>query len=88
LSIRPGNNSFPIAITSWQAVVGGLLVLHPYACGVLPVDVEGVSSVVKGVKIPYLSKALQSNNMTTELDIAPALRAAGLGAVIMPSCTN
>lgn len=88
LTLAPGNNSYPIAITNNQTAVGALLLGNPAACGVLPIDIEGVSSVVNGLTIPYLTKALQSNVLHTTLDIAPAVRAAGLGAVISSDCPN
>jgi hypothetical protein len=88
LTLLPGNNSYPISITQKQAAVAALLLSDPAACGTLPITIKGVASVVDGVEIPYLSKALQSNALHTTLDVAPALRAAGLGAVISKDCKN
>lgn len=82
LTLTPGNNTYPIDVTSNVTAVTGLLSNPAYQCGMLPVDIIGVESRYNGEVLPYFTAALQHNSVRTMLDIAPALQKQGLGDLV------
>jgi hypothetical protein len=82
LVLRPGNNTVPIHVTVNQTAVIGLLQTPKFRCGVLPVDIAGKKSMYNGQELTYYSEALQSNKVTNNLNVRPALVEAGFGFVL------
>ncbi len=75
--LQPGANTLPLqSMTNQSAVL--TLVTTKYKNGVLPVDIIGSSCVRNGQHLSYYEAALQSNPIKLNLNIAPALSAAGL----------
>lgn len=82
LTLKPGNHTYPILVTSDITAVTPFLAMPEYQCGMLPVDIVGVESVYNGQVLPYFTAALKHNSVRTMLDIAPALQKAGFGALV------
>jgi len=82
LTLKPGNNTYPINVASNVTAVTELLGNPAYQCGMLPVDILGVSSVYDGQLLPYFTAALKHNSVRTMLNIVPALQKQGLGNLV------
>jgi ethanolamine utilization protein EutA (predicted chaperonin) len=81
LKLVPGDNLIDMRSASNQAAVL-LAISNKYTDGVLPVTIVGDKSINSaGEELVYFSKALQSNVMTTNLTLGPALKAAGIDIV-------
>lgn len=80
--LTPGTHQYTLHVTSNQTAVLGLLQQPAYRCGILPLSIQGQRSVVDGQDIPYFSRPLQENPLSTTLDLVPALEDAGLGGLI------
>jgi hypothetical protein len=87
LTLRPGNNSYPIHVTSNQTRVVGIIQEPRYHCGVFPVDIAGDKSVYDGQVLPYYTEALKHNQLTTVLNITDALNEVGFGFAL-GNCTS
>ncbi|EEA21337.1 hypothetical protein EYB25_007393 [Talaromyces marneffei] len=83
VTLMPGDNHLPLRSSINQTQVLSFVTgtAPPYPGGILPIIIRGNSSVYGGVEIPYFSKALQSNPLTTQLNITDVLIQSGLGAV-------
>lgn len=87
LTLRPGNNSYPIHVTSNQTRVAGIIQKPEYHCGVFPVDIAGNQSVYDGEVLPYYTEALKHNELTTMLNVSDALTEVGFGFAL-GNCTS
>ena len=87
LTLRPGNHSYPIHVTSNQTRVAGIIQKPEYHCGVFPVDIAGNQSVYNGEVLPYYSEALKHNDLTTVLNVTDALNEVGFGFAL-GNCTS
>jgi hypothetical protein len=79
LTLTPGNNSYPIHVTSNQTRVALIIQRPEYHCGVFPVDIAGNASVYDGKRLPYYSDALRANKLSTVLNVSDALNEVGFG---------
>ena len=79
LTLTPGNNSYPIHVTSNQTRVGLIVQKPEYHCGVFPVDIDGKGSVYDGKVLTYYTDALKANKLQTMLNITDALNEVGFG---------
>jgi len=77
LTLKPGDNYVPMMTNSNQTQVISLISTK-YTDGNLPVIIKGVNATMNGQDLPYFTAALQSNVMTTTLNLAAALKAIGL----------
>lgn len=87
LTLRPGNNSYPIHVTSNQTQVGLIIQKPEYHCGVFPVDIAGNASRYGGEVLPYYTEALRANKLQTMLNVTDALIEVGFGFAI-GNCTG
>jgi hypothetical protein len=77
LTLRPGDNLFNMSAVADQLAVVGLI-QSQYPTAKLPVRIVGLNSTVNGQLIPYFTAALRAAELSTTLDLGPALAAAGL----------
>jgi hypothetical protein len=83
LVLHPGNNTVPMLAKTNQSAVIGIIIEPKYKkTGILPVDIVGKSSTYNGKDLPYYDEALQSNKLTTQLNVGKALDEAGLGSIL------
>jgi len=87
LTLRPGNHSYPIHVTSNQTRVATIIQRPEYHCGVFPVDIAGKQSVYGGQVLPYYTEALMHNDLTTMLNVSAALNEVGFGFAL-GNCTS
>jgi hypothetical protein len=87
LTLRPGNNSYPIHVTSNQTRVAGIIQEPRYHCGVFPVDIGNGTSVYNGRVLPYYTAALKANKLQTILNVTDALNEVGFGFAL-GNCTD
>lgn len=87
LTLTPGNNSYPIHVTSNQTQVALIIQKPEYHCGVFPVDIAGNNSVYNGQVLPYYTEALRANKLSTVLNISEALIEVGFGFAL-GNCTS
>ncbi|KAI1611814.1 hypothetical protein EDD37DRAFT_465490 [Exophiala viscosa] len=85
--LKPGNNTLPFrALTNQTAVV--TLLFNKYKCGVFPVDIVTKRTSYNGQDLPYYDQALQSNNLTINLNVIEVLEKAGLAGYLGINTTN
>jgi cytoskeletal protein RodZ len=83
LVLHPGINTVPMLAKTNQSAVIGIIIEPKYKkTGILPVDIVGKSSTYNGKDLPYYDEALQSNKLTTQLNVGKALDEAGLGSIL------
>jgi len=82
LTLRPGNETYPLYSTSNQTTVLGLLQEPAYCSGVLPLELQGKQSIYHGQEVPYFSAALQAGELPLSLDLKGPLGAIGLGSIV------
>lgn len=87
LTLTPGNNSYPIHVTSNQTRVGLIIQKPQYHCGVFPVDIAGNGSRYNGQLLPYYTEALKANKLQTMLNVTDALNEVGFGFAL-GKCTS
>lgn len=78
LTLKPGDNTVDMRSTTNQTAVLKLIPCS-YKDGILPVDIKGNSSLnTNGDHLPYFEYAIQSNVLSTSLDVGSALNKIGL----------
>ncbi|KAL2199505.1 hypothetical protein P885DRAFT_74669 [Corynascus similis CBS 632.67] len=83
LTLRPGNNEYPMRATIENAAVIDALGKKPYCeeNGVLPFQIRGKKVVRNGQSLPYFANALAAYNQTVKIPIGEAVNAS-LGITI------
>ncbi|PYH99991.1 hypothetical protein BO71DRAFT_312932 [Aspergillus ellipticus CBS 707.79] len=76
LIIHPGNNTVPMTANISELTVAGMLSSYPGF--IIPVDITGNSSVYNGQVLPYITDALASLTLTTQLNVSKALGGSSL----------
>jgi hypothetical protein len=77
LTLKPGDNSIPMSSVADQAVVIKLI-SSKYKNGTLPIEARTVSIMYNNKTLPYFQAAMQATPLYTNLDVGPALKAAGV----------
>ncbi|KAF7536517.1 hypothetical protein G7054_g4458 [Neopestalotiopsis clavispora] len=88
--LQPGDNEFPIQGDISQLVIVNALMQRPYCenGGVLPFEITGDSVVNNGQSIPWLANALSAFNVSLNIEIGAAVKAAGITLACPDAATN
>ncbi|KAF1912574.1 hypothetical protein BDU57DRAFT_370374 [Ampelomyces quisqualis] len=77
LTLQPGDNSVNMQ-SQIDPVAVFQFVTTKYKNAIIPLEISGNSSTRNGESLPYYEAAIQSNVVKVDLDVSPALAAAGV----------
>lgn len=79
VTLKPGNNSFPLRANISQTPVLQVIQQQPYCeTGIIPFELQGQNVVNHGQRLAYYADAMVATNITTDIAVLPDLEALGL----------
>ncbi|KAF2707574.1 hypothetical protein K504DRAFT_409975 [Pleomassaria siparia CBS 279.74] len=75
--LKPGNNTVSMQSTVNKALIFQFISTN-YTDAILPTDIVGNSSIANGEHLTYYENAIKSNTIHLDLNVGPAMKAAGL----------
>lgn len=79
VTIKPGNNSFPLRANISQTPVLQTIQERPYCeTGIIPFELQGQNVLNHGQRLAYYADAMATTNITTDIAVLPDLQALGL----------
>jgi hypothetical protein len=83
VTLKPGNNSFPVtSMTNQAAIIPLIGPGHKFPTGVLEIEARTKEITFEGKLVPYFTEALKDSPVKFTMDIGPQLRTLGLGAIL------